>query len=41
MKNHTLLLPRMAGANIRKNGSIYFPYIGVRSEERRVGKECG
>ena len=29
MKNHTLLLPRMAGANIRKNGSIYFPYIGV------------
>ena len=29
MRNHTLLLPRMAGANIRKNGSIYFPYIGV------------
>lgn len=29
MKNHILLLPRMAGANIRKNGSIYFPYIGV------------
>ncbi len=23
------LLPRMAAANIRKNGSTYFPYIGV------------
>ena len=24
-----LLLPRMAATNIRKNGSVYFPYIGA------------
>ncbi len=29
MEKYTLLLPRMAATNIRKNGSVYFPYIGV------------
>lgn len=29
MNKYTSLLPRMAVTNIRKNGSIYFPYIGV------------
>ncbi len=29
MKKHLTLLPRMAVSNIRKNGSSYFPYIGV------------
>ena len=29
MNRHISLLPRMAVTNIRKNGSVYFPYIGV------------
>lgn len=29
MKRQLNLLPRMAGANIRKNGSTYLPYIGI------------
>ncbi len=29
MKKYMLLLPRMAATNIRKNGSVYFPYIGA------------
>jgi len=29
MGKYALLLPKMAANNIRKNGSIYFPYIGV------------
>ena len=29
MNKYTTLLPKMAVTNIRKNGSIYFPYIGV------------
>lgn len=29
MQKSISLLPRMAANNIRKNGSIYFPYIGV------------
>ena len=29
MKSKMSLLPRMAVNNIRKNGSTYFPYIGV------------
>ena len=29
MKKHIALLPRMAANNIRKNGSVYFPYIGA------------
>ncbi|MCR2050234.1 FtsX-like permease family protein [Acetatifactor muris] len=29
MKKYMLLLPRMAATNIRKNGSVYFPYMGA------------
>ncbi len=29
MKKNVLLLPRMAATNIRRNGSIYFPYMGA------------
>lgn len=29
MRNTMSLLPRMAANNIRKNGSVYFPYIGI------------
>lgn len=29
MNRYISLLPRMAVTNIRKNGSVYFPYIGV------------
>lgn len=29
MNKHLSLLPRMAANNIRKNGSVYFPYIGA------------
>lgn len=29
MKRQLNLLPRMAGTNIRKNGSTYLPYIGI------------
>ena len=29
MKKRLFLLPSMAVNNIRKNGSTYFPYIGV------------
>lgn len=29
MNQYATLLPKMAVTNIRKNGSIYFPYIGV------------
>ena len=29
MNKHIVLLPRMAVNNIRKNGSVYFPYIGA------------
>ena len=29
MKSKMSLLPKMAVNNIRKNGSTYFPYIGV------------
>ena len=29
MNKYVSLLPGMAITNIRKNGSIYFPYIGV------------
>lgn len=29
MKQQKNLLPRMAGTNIRKNGSTYLPYIGI------------
>lgn len=29
MKKYALLMPKMAMSNIRKNGSVYFPYIGV------------
>ena len=29
MKRQINLLPRMAGTNIRKNGSTYLPYIGI------------
>ncbi len=29
MNKHLSLLPRMAANNIRKNGQVYFPYLGV------------
>lgn len=29
MKKYAWLMPKMAITNIRKNGSVYFPYIGV------------
>ena len=29
MKKYAWLMPKMAATNIRKNGSVYFPYIGV------------
>jgi len=29
MKKYALLLPRMAATNIRRNGSVYFPYMGA------------
>ena len=29
MNKSISLLPRIAVTNIRKNGSVYFPYIGV------------
>lgn len=29
MNQQISLLPRMAANNIRKNGQVYFPYIGV------------
>lgn len=29
MKRQISLLPRMAGSNLRKNGSTYLPYIGI------------